>query len=125
MGLGDGRGCSQTGQMQSNGTARARVAHRVPDRQVSQQLLTIRGKLLFIINWRDSAWLRCSLLPPHYLDANPVKIWQAETKQVERANRFSLLPAIVSHKVTLTLPLLFASLRLERVRPICQQSNRF
>ena len=111
--------------MRLSGTARVRVAHSVPDCQAPQQLLTIRGKLLFIINWRDSAWLRCSLLPPHYLNANQVKIWQAETKQVERANRFSLLPVIVSHKVTLTLPLLFASLRLERVRPIAQQSNRF
>lgn len=111
--------------MRSNGTARARVAHSLPDCQASQQLLTIRGKLLFIINWRDSAWLRCSLLLPRHCNTSPVNIWQAETKQVERADRFSLLPVIVSHKVTLTLPLLFASLKLERVRPIAQQSNRF
>jgi len=111
--------------MRSSGTARARVPHSVPDCQASATIRNNRGKLLFIVNWRDSARLRCSLLPPRHCNTSPVKVWQAETKQVERANRFSLLPVIVSHKVTLTLPLLFASLRLERVRPIYQQSNRF
>ena len=111
--------------MRSNGTALARVAHSLPSCQASATIRNNRGKLLFIINWRDSAWLRCSLLLPRHCNTSPVNIWQAETKQVERANRFSLLPVIVSHKVTLTLPLLFASLRLERVRPIARQSNRF
>jgi hypothetical protein len=102
-----------------------RLPDSLPSRQASATIRNNRGKLLFVTNWRDSAWLRCSLLSPRHCNANTATIWRAEVKQVERANRFSLLPVIVSHKVTLTLPLLFASLRLERVRPIAQQSNRF
>jgi len=102
-----------------------RLPDSLPDCQASATIRNNRGKPLFIINWRDSAWLRCSLLSPRHCNANTAAVWQAEVKQVERADRFSLLPVIVSHKVTLTLPLLFASLRLERVRPIAQQSNRF
>jgi hypothetical protein len=130
--------------MQSKGNPPARVARSVPDCQALKQSVTLwrlpcdgakpasgvtyrhHGSLtLFVSRWRDSAWLRCSLLLPQACNFKEDGLWHAKIKTIQRANHFSLHPAIVSHRVTVTLPLLFMSIRLERVRPIAQQSERF